>query len=219
MYSNIFARIKFPIQGVSSLKDVFDLVIFDGVYPPSEDTYLLIDSLTMKPSDTVLDVGCGAGAATLKASTIAKQVLSVDISLKAVQNTKENLIRNNLGVNVSVIQADLFSALSERHKFSLILFNPPYLPSDGTQTQMDHALIGGDSGIELTEKFIVESTKHITKGGSINIVVSSLADIGKIRTTLIENNFKVSVERELSMFFESIQLLRGVWQGHKETVL
>ncbi len=201
------------------MKDVFDIVVFDGVYPPSEDTYLLIDSITIKSNDSVLDVGCGAGLATLMAASIAKQVLSIDISLDAVQNTRENLRRNGLGDNVSIVQADLLSAFSESYKFSLIFFNPPYLPEDETRTDMDYALIGGFSGTELTQKFIVEAQQHLTREGIIYIVVSSLADIDEIKRILNENNFRTSVENELPMFFERIQLLKGVWQGHKETVL
>ena len=201
------------------MKDVFDIVVFDGVYPPSEDTYILVDSVTIKPDDVVLDVGCGAGLATLIAASTAWQVVSVDISLKAVKNTQENLRRNNLGTNVSMVQADLFSALSEKHKFSLILFNPPYLPEDENHTEMDQALVGGVSGIELTRRFIVDLQYHLIKGGCIYIVASSLANIGRIKSILRENNFEVRVEKEDSMFFERIQLLKGVWQGHKETVL
>jgi release factor glutamine methyltransferase len=167
------------------LKDVFDIVVFDGVYPPSEDTYILVDSVTIKPDDVVLDVGCGAGLATLIAASTAWQVVSVDISLKAVKNTQENLRRNNLGTNVS----------------------------------MDQALVGGVSGIELTRRFIVDLQYHLIKGGCIYIVASSLANIGRIKSILRENNFEVRVEKEDSMFFERIQLLKGVWQGHKETVL
>lgn len=201
------------------MKDVFDLVVFDGVYPPSEDTYLLVDSITIRPNDFVLDVGCGVGLATLVAASIAQQVVSVDISFEAVQNTRENLRRNNVGRNVSLIQADLLSALSERCKFSLILFNPPYLPEDETQTDMDHALVGGLSGIELTQRFILETQRHLIEGGTIYVVVSSLTDIEKVQSILRENNFEISVEKETSMFFERIQLLKGIWQGHKEIVL
>lgn len=201
------------------MKDVFDIVVFDGVYPPSEDTYILVDSINIKPDDVVLDVGCGAGLATLIAASTARQVVSVDISLRAVQNTKENLRRNSLGTNVSIVQADLLSALAEKHKFSLILFNPPYLPEDDDYTDMDQALVGGASGIELTQRFIVEVQHHLIERASIYIVASTLANIERIKSILRESNFEVCVEKEDSMFFERIQLLKGVWQGHKETVL
>ena len=73
------------------MSESFDFDVFDGVYPPAADTYLLLDTITIKPTDSVLDVGCGAGLATLVAASRALQVVSIDISLLAVRNTSENL--------------------------------------------------------------------------------------------------------------------------------
>ena len=201
------------------MNDNFDLVVFEGVYPPSEDSYLLLDSVRFRSDDIVLDVGCGAGLMTLAAATRVKRVLSIDISLEAVKNTKENLKQNNLGHNVSLIQSNLLSPFSQNTKFSLIFFNPPYLPEDEDSTDIDHAFVGGVRGIELTERFISEATQHLIKGGRIYVVVSSLSDIDGVISTLEENDFDIFHEKETSMFFEKIQVLRGVWQGHKETVL
>lgn len=201
------------------VRDMFEITVFDGVYPPSEDTYLLVDSITIEYDDIVLDVGCGAGLATLVAAVFAKQVLSIDISLKAVSNTRVNLKKNGLGNNVSIIQSDLLSSVSPKTRFSLILFNPPYLPKDEDSTNMDHALVGGFIGNELTQRFIIEASQHLIEGGRIYIVVSSLADIESITTILKEHMFDVTYEKEESMFFEKIQVLRGIWRGHTETVL
>jgi len=201
------------------VSESFDFEILDGVYEPAADTYLLLDAITINPTDSVLDVGCGAGLASLVAASKAKRVVSIDISFLAVRNTSENLRRNGLDQNVSVLQSDLFIGLSNDVKFTMIMFNPPYLPADEMNTEMDHALIGGAEGSELTERFVKEAASHMYDNGRLYVVVSSLANTDAIIKTLNENNFQVEQVNEVPLFFEKIQVLKGVFKGHKETVL
>ena len=201
------------------MSESFEFDVFDGVYAPAADTYLLLDAISIKPTDIVLDVGCGAGMGTLVAASKAQCVVSVDISLQAVRNTSENLRRNKLEYNTAVLQTDLFTGLSREKKFSLIMFNPPYLPADDMSTDMDHALIGGEEGSELTERFVKEAAHHITKNGQLYVVVSTLADTEAINRAFEDNNFQVEYVNETQLFFEKIQVLKGIFKGHKETVL
>lgn len=201
------------------MSELFKLDVFDEVYPPSDDTYLLLDAITIESSDIVLDVGCGAGLGTLVAASKARRVVSLDISHHAVRNTIHNLRNNSLGQNVSILQSDLFGGISNTAKFSMIMFNPPYLPVDDATTEMDHALIGGKEGSELTERFVNEASSYIIQGGSVYVVVSTLANIDAIIKTFNENNFQVEQINETSLFFEKIKVLIGIFKGHKETVL
>ncbi|MGY5881191.1 MAG: methyltransferase [Candidatus Thorarchaeota archaeon] len=201
------------------MSESFELDIFDGVYSPAADTYLLLDAITIDSTDIVLDVGCGAGLASLVAASKAAQVVSVDISLPAVRNTAANLKKNGLEHKVSVVQTDLFEGFSKSVKFSMIMFNPPYLPADELSTDMDHALIGGKEGSELTERFVKDASFHLIKDGRIYVVVSTLADRNAIIRTFNEHNFQVNQVNETQLFFEKIQVLKGVFKGHKETVL
>ena len=201
------------------MSESFDFDVFDGVYPPAADTYLLLDTITIKPTDSVLDVGCGAGLTTLAAASRALRVVSIDISLLAVRNTSANLRKNGLGHNVAIVQSDLFIGLSNAAKFSMIMFNPPYLPEDDMNTEMDHALVGGKDGSELTERFVNEASSHLIEDGILYVIVSTLEDIDAIIRTFNENNFEVEQVNETPLFFEKIQVLKGIFKGHKETVL
>ena len=201
------------------MSESFKLEVLDGVYPPAADTYLLLDAIAIESSDIVLDVGCGAGLGTLVAASKAQKVVGVDISHRAVRNTIQNLRNNSLGKNVSVVQSDLFGGLSDSGKFSIIMFNPPYLPADEMTTDMDHALIGGDDGSELTERFVRDASAYIKDGGRLYVVVSTLANIDAIKRAFRENSFQVEQVNETALFFEKIQVLKGVFKGHKETVL
>ncbi len=196
------------------MSESFDFDVFDGVYPPAADTYLLLDTITIKPTDSVLDVGCGAGLATLVAASRALRVVSIDISLLAVRNTSANLRKNGLGHNVAIVQSDLFKGLSNAAKFSMIMFNPPYLPEDDMNTEMDHALVGGEDGSELTERFVNEASSHLVEDGILYVIVSTLEDTDAIIRTFNENNFQVEQVNETPLFFEKIQVLKGIFKGH-----
>ena len=187
-----------------------NITVFPGVYPPSEDTYLLLDTLDFRQDDEFLEVGCGAGLITLTAAKRTRSIVSVDSSLEAVRNTLENLKRNDLYNDCHVIESDLLGALAPSVKFSLIVFNPPYLPVDDEQTDLDHALVGGHAGTELTQRFIRQAANHLLRKGRVFVVVSNLADIDSIRKTMNECGFTVEMVSEKSLFFEKIQVLMGI---------
>ena len=201
------------------MSESFKIEVLDGVYPPAADTYLLLDAIVIEPADVILDVGCGVGLATLVAASKAQRVISLDISHLAVRNTIQNLRRNDLGFNVSVVQSDLFSGLSNSTKFSMIMFNPPYLPADKMTTEMDHALIGGEDGSEITERFVREASAFLERDGRLYVVVSTLENVDAITKVFHDNGFQVERVNETSLFFEKIQVLKGIFKGHKETVL
>jgi len=188
-----------------------NITVFSSVYPPSEDTYLLLDTVEIRPDDAFLEVGCGAGLITLAAAKKTRSVVSVDVSLEAVRNTLENLKRNDLYNTCHVIESDLLSAIAPSVKFSLIIFNPPYLPQDDECTDLDHALIGGQAGTELTQRFVRQAVGHLVSKGRLFVVVSNLADIDSIQQTMNECGLVVDVVSEKSLFFEKIQVLKGTF--------
>ncbi|MHA1963647.1 MAG: HemK2/MTQ2 family protein methyltransferase [Candidatus Thorarchaeota archaeon] len=190
--------------------DSFNITVFPGVYPPSEDTYLLLDAIDIRPDDVFLEIGCGAGLITLTAARSTRNIVSVDSSFEAVHNTMENLKRNDLYNNCHVVESDLLGAIAPSIKFSLIVFNPPYLPQDDEPTDLDHALVGGQKGTELTQRFIRQAADHLLRGGRVFVVVSNLANIDSIRTTMIECGFAVESVSSETLFFEKIQVLRGI---------
>ncbi|MFW9886619.1 MAG: HemK2/MTQ2 family protein methyltransferase [Candidatus Thorarchaeota archaeon] len=181
----------------------------DGVYPPAEDTYLLLDALELKHDDAFLEIGSGSGLISVVAAEVARRVVAIDLSLEAVRNTGWNMKSNSVDGRSSVVQCDLLSALANDARFSVIAFNPPYLPQEGFVTDMDHALVGGIIGVELTERFILQAIRHLEKNGRIYIVVSSLADIKHVSDFMESQGLEVSDKAGTDLFFESIRVLQG----------
>ena len=186
-----------------------DFRVDSGVYAPAEDSFLLMDAINLDRDDVFLDVGCGAGLLTLGAARIARRVVATDISLKAARNTLRNLKRNGLEHPCSVMQSDLLGSIPPAALFSIIAFNPPYLPYDGTATQMDHAFVGGAKGTEITERFIQQAVGNLQRGGSVFVVGSSLANIKDLKNVMVNCDLHIEIVGSLSVFFEKIQVLRG----------
>jgi release factor glutamine methyltransferase len=196
-------------MSVRYVTDRQNFTVFPDVYPPSGDTYLLMDSIHVNTEDDFLEVGCGAGLVTLKGAEIAKRVVSVDVSLDAVKNTRENLRRSGLDKKCEVFQTDLLTSFNSSVKFSIAVFNPPYLPEDEMSTGLDHALIGGETGAEVTQRFIPQVVNYLLEGGRVYVVVSTLADRDTIQKMMEDYGFDVEIVSEEQMFFEKIQVLRG----------
>ncbi len=189
--------------------DCFDIVVYPTVYPPAEDTYLLYDNLELSGVDTFLEIGCGTGVVTLRAAQEVTRVIATDLSLDAVKNTNENLQRNRLDHKATVIQCDLLTPFRRSIEFSVIAWNPPYLPRGNENTTMDHALVGGREGVESLLRLIPQIPAHLKRGGSVFFVVSSLGRVDAVIDAMERVGFRVEIIAERGLFFERLLLLRG----------
>ncbi|HET6781030.1 MAG TPA: methyltransferase, partial [bacterium] len=88
-------------------------------------TRLLIDTMVVRPSDDVLDLGCGYGPVGIVAATLAVQgrVVMIDVNERAVALAAENARRARLA-NVEVVAGDGLGQLAGQ-KFDVIATNPP----------------------------------------------------------------------------------------------
>ena len=89
----------------------FLLNLSKEVYPPLEDTFLMLDSLEkefVKSDKSFLEIGSGSGIISLKASPFFKKIISVDIDENVINHLK--LLKEKYSLkNQTIIQSDLFS--------------------------------------------------------------------------------------------------------------
>ncbi|CAB49354.1 HemK2/MTQ2 family protein methyltransferase [Pyrococcus abyssi] len=179
----------------------------ESVYEPAEDTFLLAEALLeeVREDDIVLDVGTGSGILALLAAKKAKFVVGLDINEKAIDLAWRNAQLNGIK-NVVFVVSDLFRNL--RGKFTLILFNPPYLPGDDVKDEIDLALIGGKTGSEVILKFLSDVEDYLLPGGRILIVYSSLTGLN-VREAFEEKGFSTRIVKKERFFFEELYVMRA----------
>ncbi|KJK01212.1 SAM-dependent methyltransferase [Pseudomonas sp. 21] len=158
-------------QGFWSL----DLEVAPHTLIPRPDTELLVETaLALLPASPsrVLDLGTGTGAIALALACerLSWQVLGVDRIPEAVALAERNRERLRLA-NVAFRASHWFSAV-EGERFSLIVSNPPYIPSTDPHLKQgdvrfepSSALISGQDGLDDIRLIIDQAPNHLENGG------------------------------------------------------
>jgi len=119
-----------------------------------------------------------------------------------LKDTKKNALRYD--VKIKTVKSNLFKDV--KGKFDLILFNPPYVPSDEHDTYVAHdlrkALVSGMRGTVIMKRFLKGFRDHLKSDGKVLLVISSL---NKIKDDLERGGWK-EIDSH-SFFFETIYLM------------
>lgn len=181
---------SYELDGINIL-----LEICEDVYEPSDDTFLLAKSVRARGRN--IEIGSGSGFISIYLAKKGYEIECTDINEKAVECIISNQKRN--GIEFPCKRSDLFCNVPGI--YDTIIFNPPYLPTSDKisgSEQWD----GGDDGFQVTRRFLVESERHISEGGSIFIILSSLTDIGMLEREF--KNYSFTKISEENFFFERI---------------
>lgn len=173
----------------------------EKVYPPREDTFLLIRSMDVAKGERMLDMGCGTGIVGLHCARAGALVTAVDINPHAVECARANAALNRL--EIEVLLSDLF--LDLEGKFDVIAFNPPYLP-DAIAGEIERSWAGGEDGVRVLERFLKDAPRHLHDGGRIYVLLSTMMKDPPLQCALSQ----FVRDRTLSekMFFEEIWVER-----------
>jgi len=122
----------------------------------------------------ILDMCCGTGCIGIAAalSFPGSQVLLVDVDAQAIALANANVARYQLQDRVTVLQSDLFSQVSHRQSWDLVLCNPPYvdaadmsaLPAEFV-AEPALALAGGADGLSVMAPFLQQCRTRLNPGG------------------------------------------------------
>ena len=150
---------------------------FSSVYPPSEDTYLLLDCLETHLTDKenrrpliALEIGSGSGVISTFVKTICAETfcIAVDINKEAAHASQETARVN--GQEVEVVCGDLGLGLSGLfNKVDLLIFNPPYVPTKSEEiasSGIEASWAGGIDGREVIDKFLPTAAKFLSPAGT-----------------------------------------------------
>ena len=173
------------------------------IYQPEEDSYFLAEISIKEIKNknmSVLDLGTGSGiqSKNLIDFGIKKEnILAVDLNQNSLKQVK------NFGIKTK--KSNLFSSIKNQ-KFDLILFNPPYLPEDNYDKEIDTT--GGEKGDEIIVRFIAELNKHLTKNGFALLLTSSLTPEKYWKKIAKTKNLKVKKVAKKRLFFEYLYIWR-----------
>ncbi len=176
----------------------FRILTDPRVYPPSEDTYLLIEALELSGGEQALDMGTGTGIVALHMAQEAEWVLGVDSNPYAVELARRNAELNGVR-NVEFRLSDLFSNVHE--SFDLIVFNSPYLPPEAVREPVESSWYGG---APLIERFLAGAHRHLKPGGRILLLFSSLTGLGEVEGALRRHGYSWYMRAKKHIFFEDL---------------
>ena len=155
------------------------------VYPPREDTFLLLPFARVPSRARVLEVGTGAGRIALAAARAGARVVATDLNRRALGPLRQQAIAE--GLDLSVVRTDLARGLG---RFDYVLSNPPYLPTGPEQHDVDGgidlALDGGPDGTCVLERLLTQLPEHLASGGVAFVVVSTVQAAASLERIVTE---------------------------------
>jgi len=183
-----------------------DLTVRKGVYPPSEDTFLLIDAIRSEDvSGRALELCAGSGAVGLSIAEKLDSIIAVDINPAAAENTVENYRINGLAEKVDAVAGDLFSPLWGR-RFDLIIMNPPYLADEGGPTDLSWS--GGEDGRRVIDRFLKEVPEYLSGGGRAFFLQTDANGIDRSLGIAGSCGMDGRVVRSAEFMFEQLVVIR-----------
>ena len=150
----------------------------ETVYQPAEDSKLLADTAVpyAEEGDWVLDMGTGSGYVAHRLSEeTGATVVGSDLNPNACRQARD--------AGVPVVRGDMVTHFRE-DAFDVVVFNPPYLPTDPDREWddwMEAALSGGESGREVIEPFLDDLRRVLAPDGDAFLLISSLTGIDAVR--------------------------------------
>ena len=139
----------------------------DEEYPPSEDTFFIVENIKDLKGECALDVGSGSGYLTKLLCENFSLVVGTDINCKVL---REQTYRTE-----NIVCCNGSDAL--KIKFDFIVCNLPYI---ATEQVTDVATDGGAEGFEIPKKIFDSVICNMAKGGKFVFVTSSLSNYEKL---------------------------------------
>jgi len=162
------------------IRRLFGVRLPRGMYVRFDPTTVLLSQVLPTMIDerdqTGLEVGIGQ-AALISLSIALRhpiQMVGVDCSSSRIEQALQ--VAHFNGVNAHFFTSDLFSAISPKQLFDLIVFNPPYVPTQtGRRLRLterldvdgDQVWDGGSDGTEVLSRFLEESKDFLSERGRI----------------------------------------------------
>ncbi|GFE54754.1 SPOC domain containing protein, putative [Babesia ovis] len=124
-------------------------------------------------------------------------VITIDINPSANMATLETLERNGVNKKADTLTADMFTSFNTdrcKNVVDLVLFNPPYVPSDGNEDTLDlldMAWYGGVMGREVIDRFIDEVGNYLSQDGTVYLLLEKRNDVPGVVSKVEQLGYEV----------------------------
>lgn len=161
-------------------------------YRAATDPVLLAAACPARPGESVLDLGCGAGAASL---CLGWRVAGLRLSGLELQPGYAGLARRNAarnGIALNVVEGDLreMPALL-RQDFDQVICNPPYYAPGGTASPVDARAIAMQVADVALSEWVAVAARRLRPGGWLTLIAGAdalpelLGALGKLGSAMI----------------------------------
>lgn len=147
----------------------FDFITTCDVPGPSKEAVraIALYKADPKPTDTVVDVGCGTGGFTCEFAQVAGKVISIDTNPEAIMLTEKNLKNFNIEGDITLINDDGANALKSINGIDIAIVG-------GSGRKLEEILELVDERLNPKGRIIVTAILVDTKVEAIN----KLKDLG-----------------------------------------
>ena len=198
------------------------------VLVPRPDTETLVEvalsrSVARSLSARVLDLCTGSGCVgvSLKLERPTLRLDAVDASEGAIAVARDNALRLGAVWNVRFLVGDLFAPLGDVEakgapRYELIVSNPPYIATAELPTLQpdirDHeprlALDGGDDGLAIVRRIVLEAPSWLISGGALALEIGA-GQADQVRALFAERGF--ADVRSARDYGGIERVISGVW--------
>lgn len=222
---------------------------YNLVYEPAEDTFLFLDLFeqlhddhyflpTTNPFKTIVELGTGSGLIStfIASNKIIPNSFNIatDININALKTTINTFNHNTTTTSTSssstpspllfdTIRCNLTDPFL-KNKIDVLIFNPPYVPSeeippipsssdDNNDSWLDLALVGGDDGMLITNK-VLDSLDSVLSpnGGEAYILFCARNNHPKVIQNFKKSypNFTISLLIQRKCGWEELAIYRFI---------
>ncbi|MEM0331850.1 MAG: methyltransferase [Archaeoglobaceae archaeon] len=172
------------------------------VYEPAEDSELLAEVALreVEEGDEVIEIGAGSGFVAEKLLNKCRSITVTEISPIAAKVLKAK--------NFDVIVTDIAAGIKK--KFSLVLFNPPYVEIEEEIKKgdlVDLAIDGGKHGVEVIAKFLRQLPNFLKEDGRAILIASSINE-PYVFDLIKDMKLKFEVVGMKKLFFERLYAIK-----------
>jgi release factor glutamine methyltransferase len=213
-----------PLAYVIGTREFYSeqFLVDERVLVPRPETELLVEEairVMEKRTDLrVLDMGAGSGIiGVLLAQHGATDVTCIDISHEALLVARENARRLGVQDRITHVCSDLFGGIRKGQRFDVVVANLPYVSSSEWEGLMRDvrfepyvALVGGDRGTELYERFVCALTGYLGEGGAALCEVGGDAQAERVGEAMKQFGLEVRTQKDLE---GRQRVLVGSWKS------